>query len=296
MLATPGALPVGPEWLFEVMWDGMRVVAEVADGSRVRLTTRGGRDVTAGFPELAGLRAIAPDVVLDGEVVLLEHGVPSFAALAERMHGPVPAAVAAAHPVAYMAFDVLRLYGVELLDRPLDERRATLERLEIAEPVAVSPAYADGAALLAATEQQGMEGVVAKRRADPYRPGERSPGWVTVAHRSTQACVVGGWLYAGGRISALLLGLPARSGLRYIGKVDIGLTSDAAQRALELRLVPATAAPFGEPLPRTDATGARWCAPSAVVDVSHQGFTADGRLRRSIYRGVRDDLEPTDLG
>src|SRR3712207_2213403 len=111
MLVTPGALLVGPEWLHEVKWDGMRVLADVPD-RRLTLTGRPGRNVTARFPELAGILRLAPDVVLDGEVVLLDGGIPSFAALADRMHVPVGPRTAQARPVTYMVFDVLRLYGV----------------------------------------------------------------------------------------------------------------------------------------------------------------------------------------
>jgi len=94
MLATPGDLPTGPGWIYEVKWDGMRLLADVSDG-RVDLRSRSGRDVTANFPELAGLAQLAPDVLLDGEVVLLEHGVPSFHALADRMQTPHPAPTSA---------------------------------------------------------------------------------------------------------------------------------------------------------------------------------------------------------
>ncbi|MGI5126866.1 DNA ligase [Pseudonocardia sp. CA-107938] len=301
MLATPGALPDGPEWLYEVMWDGMRVLAEVRtdDGvAELRLTTRDGRDVTTYFPELAELVAVAPDVVLDGEIVLLERGVPSFAALTGRLQGAVPAAVAAARPVTFMVFDVLRLYGVDLAGRELVERRATLERLDLSPvPVAaVSPAYTDGPALLAATAAQGMAGVVAKRRADPYEAGVRSAGWVAVAHRRTANCVVGGWVPDRGRIGALLLGEPDGPGLRYLGRVESGLSVDAVQRAIELRLVPAVAPPFRDPLPRSAANGARWCAPVLVVEVGHQGERSDGSLQGLVLRRVRDDLPPNAVG
>jgi bifunctional non-homologous end joining protein LigD len=162
MLATPGPLPTGPEWVYEVKWDGMRLLAEVTDGE-LRLVTRSGQDVTATFPELSGLTAIAPDLVLDGEVVLLEEGVPSFAALADRVHRPVTRARALARPVTFMVFDVLRLYGVPLLERPLHERRATLERLTTASvpTLQLSPLYTDGRALFEATGRRGMEGILA---------------------------------------------------------------------------------------------------------------------------------------
>jgi len=296
MLATPGALPDGPEWLFEVKWDGMRLLADVSEG-RVRLSSRSERDVTANFPELAELTKLVPDVLLDGEVVLLENGVPSFAALADRMHGPVAPRVVQARPVTFMVFDVLRLYGVPLLGRTLDERRGTLERLDLAAvPVlSLSPTYTDGRALLEATRQRGMEGVVAKRRDGVYRPGRRSPSWTKVTHRQTQACLVGGWRperSSAGRIGALLLGVPDGGGLRYAGRVGSGLAGELVQRVLRERLVEVDAPPFAEHLPRAETAGARWCEPLTVVEVGHTGWTDGGRLRQPVFRGVRDDLDP----
>jgi bifunctional non-homologous end joining protein LigD len=176
MLATPGDLPVGPDWVYEVEWDGLRVLAEVADG-QLRLVTLDDHDVTACFPELAGLTHVVPDVVLDGTLVLLTAGAPDAAALGERLRGGPPEP-----PATLMLSDVLRLYGVPLLERPQDERRATLERLDLgrAAHVALSPIYTDGPALRAATVQRGLAGVLAKRRDAPYQPGPAST-WVRVA-------------------------------------------------------------------------------------------------------------------
>jgi bifunctional non-homologous end joining protein LigD len=299
MLATPGALPEGPDWLFEVKWDGMRLIADVADG-RVRLSSRSERDVTANFPELGALTDLAPDVLLDGEVVLLENGVPSFAALADRMHGPVAPRVAQARPVTFMVFDVLRLYGVPLLERPFTERRETLERLDLASvPVlSLSPIYTDGPALLAATRQRGMEGVVAKRRDGVYRPGRRSPGWTKVTHRHSQTCLVGGWRPERGsanRIGALLLGVPHGGTLRYVGRVGSGLAGELVQRVLRERLLPVPAPPFAGPLPRAEVAGALWCEPHMVVEISHAGWTDGGRLWHPVFRGLRDDLDPAHV-
>ena len=295
MLATPGVLPEGPEWLFEVKWDGLRVLADVADG-QVRLLSRSERDLTGAFPELADLPKVAPDVLLDGEVVLLENSVPSFSALTERLHGAVSPRFAHLRPITFMVFDVLRLYGVPLLARPLDERRGTLERLDLSgvPALSLSPTYTDGRALLEATRQTGMAGVVAKRRDAVYVPGGRGAGWTKVVHRPTQACVVGGWREhaGGGRIATLLLGVPDRHGLRYAGRVATGLVGDAMQRVLRRRLVPAESSPFAVPPPRTDAAGVRWCEPLAVVEVGHAGRDAGGRLRQAVFRGVRDDLDP----
>lgn len=176
MLATPGRLPQGPDWVYEVRWDGLRLLADVSEG-RVRLTGVEGRELTGVLPELDELRGLTPDVLLDGEVVVLANGVPSPRALAERLRGNPQ------WPVAYLVSDVLRLYGVPLLERPLGERRGTLERLNFARlrRVQISPLYTDGSALLAAVAEQGMAGVIAKRRYAPYQPGVRSPDWIVVS-------------------------------------------------------------------------------------------------------------------
>ena len=184
MLATRGRLPEGPEWRYEVSWDGMRVLAEVTAGT-LRLTSRTERDVTAHFPEVTGLADLVGDGLFDGEVILLDAGLPSSVALAERVRVTGSRRpVSQRHPAVLMAFDVLRLYGVPLLHRPLDERRATLERVGVgaAGCVALSPVYDDGRALLSATRNQRLEGVVAKRRDASYRPGVRDPSWVKVVH------------------------------------------------------------------------------------------------------------------
>jgi bifunctional non-homologous end joining protein LigD len=305
MLATPtpvaGQLPRGPEWAFEVKWDGIRALADARDG-RLRLLTRGGRDVAGAFPELAGLAGLS-DVLLDGEVVALDAtGRPSFGVLAERIHvrsRARAAELARTVPATYVVFDVLRLYGVDLTSRPFTERRATVERLELPGRVQLSPLYDDGDALLAATREQGLEGVVAKRRTSTYTPGRRSPDWVKAPHWSSRTCLVGAWRPQVGstrQIGALLVGAPDAAGaLHYLGRVGSGI-GPAAQADLARRLAPHTApsSPFADPVPAADAAGATWCTPRLAVEVSHLGWTPGGRLRQPSYRGVRTDA-PADL-
>src|SRR4051812_13564765 len=295
MLATPGTLPAGTDYSLEVKGAGMRMLADAADGRR-RLAARSGREAPALFPELAGLTRLAPDVLLDGEVVLLDGGVPSFTALGDRMHEPVDPHGAQARPVTYMVFDVLRLYGVALLERPLDERRATLERLDLdsVSTLSLPRTYVAGAARPGPPRQRGMAGVVAKRRTAQYRPGARGPDWISVEHRPTRACLVGGWRPERDRIATLLLGLPVGEGLRFVGTVDATRAGATVQRVLHGRLLPAAASPFVEGLSRAAAAGARWCRPSTVVDVVHLGWDGS-RLREPGLRGLRDDLSPADL-
>lgn len=303
--ADPGVsgVPPGPEWLHEVKWDGMRVLVDARDG-RTRVTARSESDVSAAFPELGGISALLADALLDGEVVAMVDGRPSFRALAERMHVQDrrrAERLAITRPIVLMVFDILRLYGVSLLDRPLEERRATLERLELHGPHwQVPPAYDDGPALFAATGEQGLEGVVSKRRSSTYQPGRRSRDWVKLPHLRVQSALVGGWRPETGsraRIGALLLGVPeADRGLAFAGRVGSGI-GGRAQEQLARLLEPLTRddSPFAAPLDRTDAAGSRWCEPTVVVDVRYLGRTEAGRLRQPTYRGLRPDLTSADV-
>jgi bifunctional non-homologous end joining protein LigD len=286
-----------------VKWDGIRVLADAHDG-RVRLLTRNGREVTTAFPELDVLAGL-PDVLLDGEVVAMDpQGRPSFPVLAERVHvrdRRRARALSRRVPATFVVFDVLRLYGVDLTGRPFSERRATLERLELPPgPVQLSPVYDDGASLLQATREQGLEGVVAKRRSSRYEPGRRSGAWVKAAHRPSRTCLVGGWrpqVDSTRRIGALLVGAPDQAGgLRYLGRVGSGI-GPSAQRDLERLLAPLArdGSPFTDEVPKVDAAGATWCDPTLAVEVHHLGWTSGGRLRQPSYRGVRVDADADPL-
>ena len=189
MFATPGRLPEGPQWRYEVHWAGLRVLVEITDG-RLRLTSPTERDMTAYFPEFAHLAGRLRDGLLDAEIVILDpDAVPSATALAGRLRAKgrptrPPQPPRPNRHGTLMVFDVLRLYGVPLLQRPLDERRSTLERvgLDGTPLVTLSPVYDDGEALLVATRRQRLRGVVAKRADSTYRPGVRDPAWVQVSH------------------------------------------------------------------------------------------------------------------
>lgn len=311
MLATPalhpGVPPSGPGWLHEVKWDGIRVVADLRDGG-LKLFSRNETDVTVSYPEVASMAAALADAQLDGEVVALVDGVPSFAALAERMHvrdARRAAQLAEQVPVTYIAFDLLRLYGVDLTGRPVEERRASLERLELGgddrdSAWQVPPSYDDGPALAGATLEQGLEGVVSKRLGSRYHPGRRSRDWVKAAHRTTATVVVGGWRPQTGttsRLASLLVGLPdAGGGLVFLGRVGSGI-SGATAAGLEAALKPLArgTSVFTTGVERADALGTTWVEPVVCVDVRHLGRGAGGRLRQPVVRGLRTDLGPGDL-
>lgn len=307
MLASPGdAVPAGAEWAHEVKWDGIRALVDVSAGG-ARVTTRNENDVTVAWPELQGLVALGRDLLLDGEIVSLGQGVPSLGALADRMHVRDPrriAALAAANPITFLVFDLLRLDGSSLMAKPLRERRDLLEGLNLGSAGSgafwqVPPVYDDGASLLAAAEQQGLEGVVSKRLSSVYRPGVRSRDWLKFPIRPTASFVVGGFRHETGsdtRVGSLLVGEPVPEGLVFRGRVGSGLAGRKAQSITPvLRDLVRAECPFDAPLPRLDALGAVWVEPTLVVDVQFLSRTRDGRLRQPAYRGVRTDLSPEDL-
>ena len=303
MLATKGDhVPSGPEWTHEVKWDGMRVLVDVSDG-RTRIWSRNENDVTISFPELRGLGDLAPDILIDGEVVALGGGIPTFGALQDRMHVRDAARalrLAERNPVTLIAFDLLRLDGQDLCDRPLSERRELLLGLGL-DDVAwqVPPTYDDGQMLMSAAEQQGLEGIVSKRLSSRYRPGMRSKDWLKFPIRPTGSFVVGGYRHEIGsenRLGAVLVGQPTATGLTFRGRVGSGIAGKAGRLLAEL-LTPRVVdrSPFDAELPRLDRLGTVWVEPFLVVDVQYLRITTDGRLRQPAYRGVRTDLTPEEL-
>lgn len=298
MLASRGDhVPAGTGWAHEVKWDGIRALVDVTS-ERLRITTRNENEVTAAYPELQGLVGLERDLLLDGEIVALGSGAPSFRDLADRMHvrDPVKAArLAARNPVTLIAFDLLRLDGVDLTGRPLAERRLLLVGLGL-DAVAwqVPPTYDDGPALLAAAEAQGLEGIVSKKVSSLYRPGTRSTDWLKFPIRPTGTFVVGGFRAESGsasRLGAVLVGEQTDGGLRFRGRVGSGIAGKAGQKLGEL-LAPLVRddSPFDEELPRVDREGTVWVEPRVLVDVQYLELTRDGRLRQPAYRGVRTDL------
>jgi bifunctional non-homologous end joining protein LigD len=299
MLATTGPLPVGPGWAYEFKWDGVRALASVHGGT-VRLHARSGAEITLAYPELAPLGRALVDATLDGEIVSLDAaGKPSFTTLAERMHvreRARAARLAAARPVTYMIFDLLRFDGFELTARPYIERRGVLDGLDLAgERWLVPPYFASGPDTLAAVREYGLEGVVAKRLNSPYRPGVRSLDWIKYKADASAEFVVGGFRPGARTIGALLIGVPGPEGLTYRGRVGGGISADG-ERALLAALKPRVAqeSPFATSLPREDAKDATWVRPEIVVEIKYGQRTPDGRLRFPRFLRLRPDLSPEE--
>jgi bifunctional non-homologous end joining protein LigD len=302
MLARLGELPRDDDgWAYEIKWDGVRAIGFV-DGGRSRLAPRAGRDITPRYPELRELgRALAGhEAVLDGEVVAFDgDGRPSFQRLQSRMHLTSEHAVrrlSQSDPVAYILFDLLWLDGHSLMALPYTERRERLLELGLNGARWQTPAnhVGDGAAMLAASRDSGLEGIIAKRLDSPYHSGRRSPGWVKVKNVRETDVVVGGWLPGegkrSGRLGALVVGFYEDGELKYAGRVGTGF--DEAELNRLGRLFEGLArddSPFGGRQPPRET---HFVDPVLIAHVGYGEWTQTRTLRHPRYLGLRDDIDP----
>jgi DNA ligase D-like protein (predicted ligase) len=214
-------LPEGPTWSYELKFDGYRALGVKANG-RVRLLSRNSKDFTARFSSIArALEALPDETVIDGEIIAYDaHGRPSFNVL-QNHRGAGP-------ELHFYAFDLLTLRGRDLTRKPLDERRKIL-RAEVMPLLPDSIRYsetleASPAELVEAVREQGFEGIVAKRRDSPYKPGERSAVWQKMRVLQRRDFVIGGYTPAGRNFGAILIGDYDGRALQYVAKVHGGFT------------------------------------------------------------------------
>jgi bifunctional non-homologous end joining protein LigD len=295
MLAAHAEAPFDREgWLFELKYDGYRMLA-LREGARARLRYRSGADATRMWPELAKAVEMLPvDALLDGEVVVLdEAGRPSFQALQGRARraGEDPGAALAA-PGTLFAFDLLALGDRDLRPLPLRERKRLLAGVV---PRLGPVRYADhveakGRALFEEVTARGLEGIVAKDGAAPYRAG-RSAAWRKLrAERASDFAVVGFTAPRGARARFGALHLAAMDGGRlvYAGSVGTGF-SGARLDEIHARLAPRArpTPPCDGPVPR--GRGHTWVEPELVCEVRFREWTDEGLLRHPVFVRLRED-------
>jgi bifunctional non-homologous end joining protein LigD len=302
MLARPGSLPRGDaDWAYEIKWDGVRALVYSEPG-RIRFESRNGNDITGGYPELRPLnRALSShSAILDGEIVAFDdQGRPSFGRLQQRMHVRGESAVrrlAKDVPVAFIAFDLLWLDGHPLFDLSYTDRRELLQDLALDGAAWRTPDHVigDGASVLAASLENGLEGVVAKKLDSRYEPGRRSECWLKIKNVRREDVVVGGWVPGTGkrtdRIGALLVGVEDEGKLRFAGRVGTGFTEfelDRLAKELERR----EDSPFaddedGRPKPPRESV---FVEPTRVAEVEFTEWTSDGVMRHPSYKGLREE-------
>jgi bifunctional non-homologous end joining protein LigD len=289
LVDTPPAMP--EKWLFEIKFDGYRMLARV-EGKRIALITRNGKDWTDKLGPLhkALLKMKLPAGWYDGEIVVHdENGRPDFGSLQLAFDG------AGAARIVYFLFDAPYLNGYDMRDVPLEQRRAALKDVlekTATETVRFSDEFgADPRQLVLAACNMGLEGVIGKRRDSRYVP-RRSPDWIKLKCGKRQEFVIAGYTDPQGSrtgIGALLLGTHDKDGvLQYAGNVGAGF-NEASLRALKARL--ARLETDRSPFAPGAVAGRRhhWVKPTLVAEVSFAEWTAAGAVRQAVFQGLRED-------
>jgi len=249
---------------------------------------------------------------LDGELVALTSGGrPSFQALQMRIGpqmGPKPSGETSESALAYLIFDLLYLNGQSLLPLPYVERRDQLDGLGLTGPSWWTPPYQlDGHTLLEESQTLGLEGVVAKKLASPYRPGARNGEWVKVKVPRSQSFVIAGWMPSDlhpDRIGSLVLAVydgtaqqaasvSGRPRLVYAGRVGTGFSHRVLDLLLQTLLtlgIEQSSLDEGGPPP-----GARFVRPELVCEVTFREWTLSGEIRHASFQRLRNDLHPSDV-
>lgn len=279
-----------PRHLFELKWDGTRCLLFL-DNGKIRLQNRRLEDITGRYPELAGLGGdlMARTAILDGELVVLADGRPSFPLLQQREQVAEPLKIsllARRLPATYVAFDLIFLDDRPRYLLPLEERRALLEGcLKESPRLVLSRAVPEhGRAFFAQAVAQGFEGVMAKAKDSPYLIGTRSRYWLKIKPRQSEECLIIGYTPGkGGRgesFGALLVASPEGGRLVYRGRVGSGfsepLLADLTPRLKALEVdVP--------PVKGVRLKGAHWVRPELRALVSYQEKTAGGHFRAPVF-------------
>ncbi|RWX35238.1 non-homologous end-joining DNA ligase [Rhizobium leguminosarum] len=284
--------PKGPQWAFEVKWDGYRLSVHV-EPTGIRILTRGGHDWTHRFPAIqqAALWLPVGTAILDGEAVVLdEQGRSNFGLLQQSLGGRGGKKMSS--DAIFMAFDLLYFDGHDLRNSELDMRRHLLKDLVPAEgqgDIRLSEEIeADGDQLLVSACEHGLEGIIAKRRDSPYRSG-RFGDWLKIKCVQSDSFVVVGYeksTAARGKIGSLLLAARKGDYLVYVGSVGTGFKE---RDVLQLWIMMDKITLKTPPLPYTGARkNVVWIQPTLIAEIEYRAWTDDGKLRHASYKGLRD--------
>ncbi len=303
LLLRTERLPEGPQWMMELKFDGYRALA-IKSGGKVQLRSRNDNDFSLRYSGIVKALASMPDeTAIDGEVAALDpEGRPSFNLLQNSGSGT---------PVHFFVFDLLVLRGRNVMDQPLEKRRALLERHvfpKLSEPIRYSPILQGSLKdLIHSVKSQGLEGLVAKRRDSKYEPGLRTGAWQKMRVNQGQEFVIGGYTFGGATFDALVFGYYDGDQLVYAGRTRNGFTPQVRSELMKsFKPLETTKCPFanlpekkagrwGAGLTAAKMAECRWLNPKLVGQFEFVEWTADGHLRHSRFIGLREDKKAQEV-
>ncbi|MEL7648405.1 MAG: DNA ligase D [Sedimentibacter sp.] len=291
-------VPEGEDWLFELKYDGYRIMAFV-EGNSVRLITRNGKDYTKRFYDIASALidwAAGRAIVLDGEIAVTDPaGKTDFQALQNYMKNPK------GQNLTYIIFDLLALDGTDLRGQPLIDRKEKLENLmKDAPKILYYSRYVRGNGKESFTVacEADMEGIIGKK-ADSVYSGTRNDDWIKLKCDKRQEFVIGGYTLSDKRtsgVSSLLLGVYEGEDLIYAGRAGTGI-SEAEMKMLETRFdsLKRMESPFKSSPESKPGEIITWLEPELVAEIKFAEWTKENLLRQASFKGLRIDKNPREV-
>lgn len=296
MLAKSSSPFSDEDWIFEIKWDGTRALCYINDDCT--FINRRQTDITHRYPEMDIDKNCDTPCVLDGEIVVLKKGIPSFRDLQKREHLDDAFKIRLLSekiPAVYVVFDILSVDGQDICGKSLLDRKSQLDKIvsESSHTMVCSYVEEKGEQYYNAVCEKGFEGVMAKRKDSQYFSGKRSDVWLKIKKTTTVDCVIGGFTEGEGKredyFGALLLGVNP-SPLTYVGKVGTGFTDEEVKNMyIMLKNIEIDTSPFSEHV-KTEKI--HYVKPEKVCEVKYQEITNDNKLRAPVFLRLRPNKPP----
>lgn len=295
MLTTPVEKAFdGEDWLFELKLDGYRAIAEVKEKD-IKLYSRNGLSFIDKYPTITqALQKIKENVVLDGEIVLLdENGRPHFQMLQHYEDNT-------GYPLVYFVFDILSMNGEDLSEFPLTERKKLLKKLLGRNSVIryLDHIEQDGIAFFNKVKEQDMEGIIAKKKESTYHAGIRTKEWLKIKHTNTYEAVIAGYTQPRGsrkHMGALILGRYTGEGFEYMGHTGTGFNEQSLKDLYQtLQPMVTKQSPFKEKI-KVNAP-VTWVKPQLVAEIKYTELTREGIFRHPVFVQLRPDKKAEETG